>query len=112
MIIAMIKGFTRVCGKAQGYMGLPIRDTAVVDKAQNLVVNRMETAWTPTPDELERLNKGANVIVSIFGNTPAPMLLTVDDELPEQPCQMIMIRLPAGYASADEFMRDCGLEPD
>lgn len=83
MIIAMIKNATRVCGKAQGYLGLPIRDMIVIDKATGMQTSAMDTAWTPTPDELDRLNKGANIIVRILGVTPPPMLLTVDTELPE-----------------------------
>lgn len=81
MIIARIKGANRVCGKAQGYLGLPVRDVAVT--INGVEIPTMQTAWTPTPDELDRLNKGANVIVSIYGTTPAPIMLTVDDEIPE-----------------------------
>jgi len=82
MIIAMIKGATRVCGKAQGYLGLPVRDLMLIDRATSQHAPAMETAWTPTPDELDRLNKGANVIVRILGEVPPPMMLTVDTELP------------------------------
>jgi hypothetical protein len=83
MIIAMIKGATRVCGKAQGYLGLPVRDMIIIDKASGHHAPAMETAWTPSPDELDRLNKGANVIVRILGEVPPPMMLTVDTELPK-----------------------------
>lgn len=77
MIIAMIERLTRVCGKSQGYRGLPIRDEIVEDRATGHRCNRMVTAWTPTPDELARLNSGANVHVLILGNVPAPMLVEV-----------------------------------
>lgn len=77
MIIAMIEGATRVCGKAQGYLGLPIRDEQIIDNATARVVNCMHTAWEPTPDELARLNAGGKVIISIFGVTPAPMMVNV-----------------------------------
>jgi hypothetical protein len=50
MLIAMIEGVTRVCGESQGYQ-LPA----------------MTTAWTPTPAELEALNRGASVYVRILG---------------------------------------------
>lgn len=85
MIIAMIKGATRVCGKAQGYLGLPVRDMVIIDKATGQETPAMHTAWTPTPDELDRLNKGANIIVSCLGTIPVPMMLTVDTEVPAQP---------------------------
>lgn len=84
MIIAMIKYANRVCGKSQGYLGLPVRDVIIMDKATGVPTPAMETAWTPTPDELERLNKGANIIVRILGSVPPPMLVMVDDELPKQ----------------------------
>lgn len=77
MIIAMIERLTRVCGKSQGYRGLPIRDELVEDRATKHRANRMTTAWTPTPEELARLNAGANVHVCILGTVPPPMLVEV-----------------------------------
>lgn len=79
MIIAMIGGCTRVCGKSQGYLGLPVRDVVIHEKVNGPGTPAMETAWTPTPDELERLNKGANVILRILGTSPPPQLITVGD---------------------------------
>lgn len=84
MIIAMISLANRICGKSQGYLGLPVRDVIIMDKATGMPAPAMETAWTPTPDELERLNKGANVIVRILGSSPPPMSVMVDTELPQQ----------------------------
>jgi hypothetical protein len=78
MIIAMISGCTRICGKAQGYLGLPVRDEVVIDKV-NGEIPSMVTAWTPTPEELARLNAGANVHVRILGNSVAPMTVDVGD---------------------------------
>lgn len=72
MLIAMIEKFTRVCGKAQGYLGLPIRDMRTPDGYPMMV-----TAWTPTPAELEALNNGANVNVIIMGVVPQPMRVEV-----------------------------------
>jgi hypothetical protein len=74
MIAAMIKGMTRVCGKHQGYLGLPIRDEHTADGGPMMV-----TAWTPTPAELEALNRGANVYIKILGTTPPPMKVEVDE---------------------------------
>ena len=72
MIIAMIEGAKRICGKSQGYIVLPVRE---MNTAQGLPA--MVTAWTPTPAELEALNNGANVNVIILGITPAPMRVEV-----------------------------------
>lgn len=78
MIIAMIERATRICGKSQGFLGLPIRDEMVDDKAGG-ICNSMITAWTPTPEELERLKAGANVHVRILGTMPPPMLVDVGE---------------------------------
>lgn len=72
MLIAMIEKFTRVCGKAQGYLGLPVRDMKTPDGYPAMI-----TAWTPTPAELEALNNGANVNVICIGTVPQPMRVEV-----------------------------------
>lgn len=45
-------------------------------------VPSMVTAWEPTPDELERLNKGAPVYLRIVGSGHPPVMLEVG-EVPE-----------------------------
>ncbi|RUW55610.1 hypothetical protein EOA32_00905 [Mesorhizobium sp. M1A.F.Ca.ET.072.01.1.1] len=77
MLIAHIEGCTRVCGKSQGYLGLPVRDETIIDKASGEVVNLMHTAWEPTPDEIEKIKNGAKIIVSVIGNNPQPIMLNV-----------------------------------
>lgn len=77
MIAAMIEGMTRVCGKAQGYLGLPLRDEVIDSDVTGPNTPCMVTAWEPTPSELERLNAGAKVHIRIIGTTPAPMMVTV-----------------------------------
>lgn len=76
MIIQRIDGTTRVLGKSQGYLGLPLRDVTV-NCSVNGEVPAMETAWEPTPDELARLNAGASVILRIIGNAHPPVMLMV-----------------------------------
>lgn len=72
MQIARITGTTRTIGKAQGYIGLPLRDVVFDDGTPAML-----TAWTPTPDELAALNAGANVILTVLGTAHPPVLLTV-----------------------------------
>ena len=62
MMIARLEQTTRVLGKSQGFLGLPVRDVVYPDGTP-----AMQSAWTPTPDELERLNNGANIIVELLG---------------------------------------------
>lgn len=81
MQIGRPTGCTRVCGKSQGYLGLPIRDEILEVEGVGRV-NQMTTSWLPTPDELAALNAGAPVHVKIWGITPAPMMVDVG-EIPE-----------------------------
>jgi len=78
MQIGRVTGCTRVCGQSQGFMGLPIRDETLNVEGMGLV-NQMVSAWLPTPKELEALNAGAPVHVSIWGNSPPPMIVEVGD---------------------------------
>lgn len=77
MLIARIPNATRCIGKSQGYFGLPVRDevrnTTVDDEKTPVMV----TAWEPTPDELERLNKGASVHLVIVGTQHPPVMVEV-----------------------------------
>lgn len=102
MMIAMIEGCTRVCGKSQGYLGLPVRDVIINDKV-NGITRAMETAWTPTPDELERLNKGANVILRILGTSPPPQLIEVG------PIPMISENDCPGHVASVNDPKICGV---
>lgn len=78
MQISRIRGATRVLGKSQGYLGLPLRDEPYWDKALDREVHSMVTAWTPTPLELALLNSGSNVYVRILSAQHPPMLVFVE----------------------------------
>ncbi len=73
MIILMIDKATRVLGKSQGYLGLPIRDEILKDGTKIMV-----SSWEPTPTELERLNNGASVKVQVIGTQHPPINIEVD----------------------------------
>jgi len=77
MIIARIPGATRIVGKQQGYLGLPIRDEMIHERVNGPGTPCMVTAWEPTPDELDRLMGGACVYVQIIGDVPPPMMVRV-----------------------------------
>ncbi len=61
MQIGRIEGCTRVLGKSQGYLGLPLRDITINDSVNGPDTPAMETAWFPTPAELEAISAGAPV---------------------------------------------------
>lgn len=80
MIIGRIPGATRVLGKSQGYLGLPVRDETIDEGVNGPGTPCMTTAWQPTPDEIERLINGASVHVRIIGTTHPPIIVEVGDE--------------------------------
>jgi hypothetical protein len=81
MIIQHIAGATRVLGKQQGYLGLPVRDEVRDVKIGDQVARAqsMTTAWEPTPDELRRLNEGASVYLCVLGTMHPPVTIEVGE---------------------------------
>lgn len=79
MLIARIPNVTRVIGKYQGYLGLPVRDEIRNTTIGGPETRCMVTAWEPTPDELERLNKGASVHLVVLGTAHPPVMLEVGE---------------------------------
>lgn len=79
MLIGHIEGATRTIGRSQGYKGLPIRDEKIHCTVNGPDTPRMVTAWTPTPDELAKLNAGASVHVCLLGQTHPPILVEVGE---------------------------------
>jgi hypothetical protein len=78
MQIGHPEGTTRVLGKSQGYMGLPIRDEEINCSVNGRTAS-MVTAWFPTPKELAALNAGAPVHVRILGQAHPPILVEVGE---------------------------------
>lgn len=74
MRIAIIKGHTRVIGEAQGYIALPLLDTATPEG-----VPCMLSAWLPTPEETLAIVAGAPVILSVLGTQHPPVMITVGE---------------------------------
>ncbi|TPN79994.1 hypothetical protein [Mesorhizobium sp. B1-1-2] len=75
MQIGRIEGCTRVIGKSQGYIGLPLRDILINDSVSGPDTPAMETAWFPTPDEIAAINAGAPVILRVLGTGHPPVML-------------------------------------
>lgn len=80
MQIGRIEGCTRVLGKAQGYLGLPLRDIVINDAVNGPDTPAMETAWFPTPDELEAIAGGAPVILRVLGTQHPPVMLLTGEK--------------------------------
>ena len=82
MIISTPIGCTRVIGKAQRYLGLPLRDDVTIDPTTGQTVATLTSAWEPTPAELVALQAGAKILVTLYGAAHPPIMLTVG-EVPE-----------------------------
>ena len=79
MQIGRILNATRVIGKEQGYMGLPLRDEVINCSVGGPNVPSMTTAWIPTPKELKALNAGAPVHVRLVGISHPPIMVEVGE---------------------------------
>lgn len=79
MQIGRVEGATRVIGKSQGYMGLPVRDEVVNCTVNGDNTPSMVTAWLPTPAEVEAIVAGAPVHVRIIGRAHPPILVSVGE---------------------------------
>ena len=77
MQIGHIEGATRVVGKSQGFLGLPIKDVAVNCPVCGPDTPAMVTAWLPTPDEIKAINSGAAIHIQIQGTGHPPILVDV-----------------------------------
>lgn len=79
MQIGMITGHTRVLGKSQGYLGLPLRDVTINSTVTGEGTPAMETAWLPTPGEIEAIAAGAPIILRVIGTAHPPVMMSVGD---------------------------------
>jgi hypothetical protein len=77
MLIGHIEGATRIIGKSQGYLGLPVRDVTLNCSVNGDATPAMVTAWHPTPDELAALMAGAAIHVQILGQSHPPIMVGV-----------------------------------
>jgi hypothetical protein len=70
MDIIPIAGHTRVLGKAQGYMAMPIKDEIFADSdVENHQIHIMSGWFKPTVEELSMILAGGVIEVSILGTT-------------------------------------------
>lgn len=79
MLIGRIENATRVLGKSQGYLGLPLRDELISCPVNGPQTPSMVTAWIPTPDEIERIVAGAPIHLRLLGTQHPPVMLEVGE---------------------------------
>lgn len=88
MQIGRVRGCTRIIGKSQGYMGLPLRDELINCSVNGIGTPSMVTAWLPTPKEILAQGAGAPVHVRILGSAHPPIMVEVgeppNDEAPDE----------------------------
>jgi hypothetical protein len=68
---------SNVLGAAQGYKPLYVRKTPVVDPTTKNATFLQESAWVPTPLELDRIIKGASIYVGLLTTVHPPIKVTV-----------------------------------
>ena len=79
MMVGVPRGATRVLGKSQGFLGLPVRDE-ILEVDGKGEYKAITTVWHPTPAELARLNNGAGVHVRLLTEAVPPMMVEVGEE--------------------------------
>lgn len=79
MHIGRIKNATRVIGKSQGYMGLPLRDELINCAVSGQDTPVMVTAWYPSMDELQALIDGAPIHLTVIGTVHPPVMMKTGD---------------------------------
>lgn len=77
MQIGRPEGTTRVLGKSQGYLGLPIGDEVIHCTVGGPETPAMTTAWIPTPDEIAAIVAGAPIHVRLVGTAHPPIMVMV-----------------------------------
>lgn len=77
MMIGRIAGATRVLGKSQGYLGLPLRDVTINCSVDGPATPAMETAWLPSPAEIAAIAAGAPIILRVLGTAHPPVMMDV-----------------------------------
>ena len=77
VIIGMVEGCTRIIGKSQGYLGLPLRDEVIQCNVNGEGTPAMVTAWELTPDEIARVALGAPVHLRVLGAVHPPVMIYV-----------------------------------
>lgn len=75
MIPVRIAGTTHYLGAPKGWE--PEKDGNCVHLAVRVTDNLWQSAWEPTPGELELLNAGGKIILSVIGGQP-PVALSVE----------------------------------
>ena len=74
---------THIIGRSQGYAGLAVHFTTVVDPVAEAETPCLRTAWLPTPDQLAKLNAGASVVIELINVTRHPPIMVNVGDAPE-----------------------------
>jgi hypothetical protein len=81
----MIEGATRVVGRSQGYIGLPLRDEAIKCTVGGEDTPSMVSAWEPTPDEVAAIAAGGTVYLRVLGHAHPPVMIWAEPPAREPP---------------------------
>lgn len=110
MMIRRISGATRVVGKSQGYLGLPVRDEVINERVTGEGTPTMTTAWEPDPAELGRLLAGACAHVEIVGKVHPPIMVGVG-EPPAEDVKRNEAPIMNALRALDYALKAAGVKP-
>lgn len=71
-----------IIGRSQGYRGVAVHFGTVIDPVSELETPCLTTAWTPTPEQLAKLNAGGNIVLQQINITQLPPMLIDVSEPP------------------------------
>ena len=74
---------THIIGRSQGYAGLAVHFSTVIDGPSQLETPCLRTAWLPTPDQLAKLNAGASIVIELIKVTQHPPIMVDVGDAPE-----------------------------
>lgn len=79
MDIVNFEGKTRTLGVEQGFRALHIKDIVahmgLDENGKSIVYAAMISVWKPTEQELEMLNKGGYITLTILGTQHPPVMI-------------------------------------
>lgn len=69
----------KIIGREQGYRGLAVHYGMTTNTPGGNPAPMLTTAYTPTPEELQRLNAGASIVVSLLTPQHPPIDVSVGE---------------------------------
>lgn len=73
-------GYTRVLGRSQGFIGLPVKD-AVMECDVGGPVETMTSEWELSPQDIAEIVEGGRIRITLQGTAHPPILVSICDPM-------------------------------